>query len=138
MDPRAAVNPLASARGGVNILTLFAEENKTPSGEIVGPRMTVLPSYSGRGIDDGITHVNDLLSYNAQEPVCRIINEPRLYVANRCRNMIWMFENYTNQGGEESGCKDPADLVRYMAQDDDLRHIGETGFVRTTGFVEGF
>lgn len=138
VDPRAAKNPQASAKGGVNILTLFAQEDRDPQGRVEGPRMTVLPAYTGTGIDDGITHVNALLDYDERLPVCPVLNEPRLYVAAHCKQTIWMFENYTNMGGEEAGCKDVADLVRYLSQDDDLRHIADGGKLKCTGFTEGF
>lgn len=138
VDPRAAANPQASERGGVNILTLFAEEQRKPSGQVEGVRMTLLPAYSGKGIDDGLAHVNELLDYNTEEPVVPVLNEPRLYVSSGCANLRWMFENYTNRGGEEAGCKDPADLVRYAAQDDDVRHVSEGGKLRVGGFREGY
>jgi hypothetical protein len=31
-----------------------------------------------------------------------------------------MFENYTGLGGADGACKDPADLIRYIAQDQEL------------------
>lgn len=138
VDPRAAANPHAGEQAGVNMLTLFAQEQKNGKGEVIGPRMTLLPAYTGKGIDDGIMHVNELLSYDQTQPVCPVLNEPRLYVCRDCRNVIWMFENYTNQGGEDGGCKDPADLVRYIAQDDDVRHVADGGKMRVGGFREGF
>lgn len=138
IDPRAAVNPQASERGGVNILTLFGEEQRDTNGQVIGPRMLLLPAYSGRGLDDGMAHVNELLDYNSEQPLCPVLNEPRLYVAATCRNLIWMFENYTGLGGEDAGAKDPADLVRYAAQDDDIRHLGESGRLAVGGFREGY
>jgi hypothetical protein len=137
VDPRAAVNPQASEKGGVNILTLFAEENRDPSGNVIGPRMTLLPAYSGKGIDDGIGHVNELLDWDEREPFCPVLNEPRLYVSATCKQAIWMFEHYTNRDSE-GGCKDVADLVRYMAQDDDMRHVNDGGKLTCGGFKEGF
>jgi hypothetical protein len=133
VDPRAAQNPQASAKGGVNIITLFAEENRTAAGEVEGERMLLLPAYSGKGIDDGVQHVNELLDYKAEEPICPVLNEPKLYVSSECVNTIWMFEHYTGHGGEDGGCKDPADLVRYIAQDDDLRHVAGGGKLKTKG-----
>ena len=138
VDPRAGANPQASARGGVNILTLFAEEQRNGKGELDGPRMLLIPAYTGRGIDDGISHVNELLSFNAEEPLCPVLNEPRLLVSSECSQILWMLNNYTAQGGEDAGCKDPADLVRYMAQDDDLRYVDATGIIKTGGFSDGF
>jgi hypothetical protein len=138
VDPRAAKNPQASAKGGTNILTLFAQEDRDSQGNVDAPRMMVMEAYTGKGIDDGLAHVNELLDYKEQEAICPVLNEPKLYVSSACRQTIWMFENYTNQGGEDAGCKDPADLLRYIAQDDDLRFINNTGKLVTGGFKEGF
>lgn len=134
LDPRAAVNTQASEKGGTNLVNLFAMETRKSTGELEAPRMTVLPAYTGKGrIDDGVSHVAQLLDYNEDEPVCPVINEPKLYVADHCKQLIWMFENYTSLGGEEGGCKDPADLVRYLAQDDDARHIAPGGKLAVHG-----
>ena len=139
IDPRAASNPQASEEGGVNLLKLLAREDRNPqTNELEAPRMIVLPAYSGKRIDDGVTHVNDLLDWKESEPYCPILNEPRLYVAAHCRQAIWMFENYTGRGGEEGGCKDVADLARYIAQDEDLRYLEPGGRLVTGGFKDGY
>jgi hypothetical protein len=44
-----------------------------------------------------------------------LLNAPKLFVAEDCQQVIWMFENYTGRGGAKGACKDFADLVRYMA-----------------------
>jgi hypothetical protein len=137
VDPRAGANPQASVKGGVNLISLFGDEQRNGAGEIDGPRMLLLPAYAGKGIDDGIGHVQELLDWKEHEPFCPVLNEPRLYVSDTCKQTIWMFENYTNQGGEDGGCKDVADLVRYLAQDDDMRHVA-AGKMVTSGFKEGF
>jgi hypothetical protein len=137
VDPRAGANPQASVKGGVNLITLFGDEQRNGAGAVDGPRMLLLPAYAGKGIDDGIGHVQELLDWNEAAPYCPVLNEPRLYVAEHCKQTIWMFENYTNQGGEDGGCKDVADLCRYLAQDDDMRHV-QGGRLVTSGFKEGF
>lgn len=136
IDPRAAANPQASDKGGVNILQLFAAEQRRTDGQVDGPRMPLLQAYSGKGLDDGFTHVAELLQYDETQPLCPLLNEPRLYVADACLQIDWMFQNYTARGGEDGACKDPADLVRYLAQTQLVRHItGEK--LRMGGFVEG-
>lgn len=125
VDPRAARNEAASELGGVNILTLFADEQKDGHGNVIGPSMVLLPAYTGKGIDDGIRHVQELLRWNEHEPLCPVLNEPRLRVADTCKQTIWMFENYTARGNEDAGCKDPADLVRYVAQDTECQYWDE-------------
>lgn len=121
IDPRAGKNPFAAEDGGTNLIDLFAAR-QDDGGEFGAP-MEILPAYTGRGIDDGFTHVNELLVYRRNQPLCPFINEPKLFVAENCHNVIWMFENYTGHGGETGACKDPADLVRYIAQDQELIHL---------------
>ena len=138
IDPRAAANPQQGQMGRITLLDLFHQEDKSAQGTIEAPRMTILPAYSGRGIDDGIAHVNELLDYDERQPLCPVINEPRLYVADCCEQVDWMFTNYTGEGGEDGACKDPADLVRYLAQDDDVRYLEPGGKLKTGGFKEGW
>jgi hypothetical protein len=122
IDPRAASNPLAAEKGGTNLIELFHAEQRTGN-TVEGPRMPIVPAYSGRGIDDGMNHVNNLLDYREDEPLCPVMNEPRLYVAECCEQVDWAMQNYTGEGGESGACKDPADLIRYAAQCEDLRFV---------------
>lgn len=46
-----------------------------------------------------------------------LINEPHLYVSERCLQVRWMFTPLHGPAAGEH-CKDYADLVRYMAQTD--------------------
>lgn len=139
IDPRAAANPQQSTIGRVTLLDLLAREDRNPkTGELEAPVMVVLPASTGKGIDDGITHVNELLDYDERQPICPVINEPKLYVSAACEQVDWMFQNYTGEGGEDGACKDPADLIRYVAQDEDLRHIEPGGKLKTGGFHDGF
>ena len=121
IDPRAGKNPFAGEDGGTNLVDLFANRQEGMGDH--GEPMELLPAYSGKGIDDGFTHVNELLRYDPHQPLCPILNEPQLYVSEQCQNVIWMFENYTGQGGETGASKDPADLVRYIAQDQELIYL---------------
>lgn len=139
IDPRAAANPQQGEQGRITLLDLFGREDLRPGTDIVeAGRMTVLTAYSGRGIDDGVNHVNELLDYDERQPLCPILNEPRFYVADNCEQVDWMFQHYTGEGGEDGACKDPADLVRYIAQDEDVRHLASGGKLKTGGFSGGF
>ena len=98
--------------------------------------MHLQAAYTGKGIDDGISHVNELLSFDESQPVVPLHNEPRLFVSEEAQQVVWALQNYTGRGGEEGACKDVIDLLRYMAQDDDLRHV--TGSkLKVTGFTGG-
>lgn len=133
VDPRAGQNPQAGEKGGTNIIEMFgaAQEDR---GEVFGATELV-PAYSGRGLDDGVTHVNELLAFDDARPLCPVLNEPQLHVSSRCEQVLWMFENYTGRGGEDGACKDPADLVRYVAQDDELVHVTPGMFRARKGYA---
>jgi hypothetical protein len=104
-DPRAANNPHIELHGGTNLYQKFAE---------VEPPMLFLP-WSGVEIAIGYTHVNSLLYWNPEQPLSTPDNCPKLYVTEDCKQVIWMFSNFTGQGGAKAGGKDFADLVRGMA-----------------------
>jgi hypothetical protein len=70
-----------------------------------------------------VSALHGLLAFDETQPVCAVVNEPRLYVSERAQQVIWMFENFTGRGGEDGASKDPADLLRYVAQDDELIHV---------------
>jgi hypothetical protein len=130
LDPRAAATPSNEQKGARTLLDKFAEETRDAQGNITGPRMTFKPA-PGLDVQTGIAAVQQLLYFNDKEEIIRGLNAPRLFVVRRCRQVRWMFENYTGQGGEMGACKDFADLVRYAATCR-LRYIAP-GMTKTTG-----
>lgn len=137
IDPRAGGAPQASAKGGTTIITMFADEQRRADGVLEGPRMMVRPAYSGRDQDEGIRAVNELLDYDDESPVVPILNEPNLMVCDRCEQIDWVLTHFTGEGAEDDGGKDPADLLRYMALTEEVRHVGAGGVLVTGGFKEG-
>lgn len=135
-DPRAAANPQANEKGGANLIRMMGEEQRDKAGRVIGPRMLVLPAYSGKGIDDGLNHVNDLLDYDENSEVVSCVNEPRLFVTENCEQLVWCLTNYTGRGGEDGASKDFADLARYMAQTE-LRHVEAGGRLTVSGHRGG-
>lgn len=128
IDPRAARNPSAAAAGGTCPIDELLKEHRDPkTGELLAPRMLFTPAATSRArggfeVETGIQAVGALLEFNREQPLCPLVNEPRLYVTRNCEQVIWTLENYTGQGGESGGCKDFADLLRYLAMSD-LRHV---------------
>jgi hypothetical protein len=141
VDPRAAGSEHAQEQGAKTVVDLFAERVVGPAGEITEPMM-LEPAYSGRSvgvgenaqIGTGLAEVNELLDWDPLDPNGPVpgINEPRLYVSTECEQVIWMMQTYTARGGAKGGCKDFADLVRYMALAD-LQYIGAEGMLATGG-----
>jgi hypothetical protein len=112
IDPLAGGTPALSEEGGTTLIDLFAMEGETgfkmadePVGLVPAPK--VLP-------DMRIGEVNNLLSYNAQEPLTPV-NEPKLYIAETCANLAYVLAEYTGQDGMKGAGKDPADCVGMFA-----------------------
>jgi phage terminase large subunit-like protein len=67
----------------------------------------------GDTIDEGVSLINDWLHYDAQKPLSAV-NQPRLYVSERCKNVIYCLKEWTGQDGAKGASKDPVDLIRYL------------------------
>jgi hypothetical protein len=137
IDPRAAGQPQAAAKGGVTLVSLFGQEQRRADGELEGPRMLMVPAFSGKDRDEGVRAVNDFLDFDDDQPVVPCLNEPRLYVSTSCEQVDWTLTHFTGEGAEDDGAKDVADLIRYMALTEDVRHLAG-GLLVTGGFKEGF
>lgn len=120
VDPRAGKSEHLAEQGGTCVIDEFAEvqvDGAQPgpgTGRVVGPSMDLIPA-SGVHEDEGLMAVNELLDWNTEQPLVSLMNQPHLFVSEDCHQVRWMFENYTGRAGAKGACKDPADLVRYMA-----------------------
>jgi hypothetical protein len=107
MDSRYGATPTQTREGTTTLL----EEC-----ERIG--LPFIPA-SGSGAtsdDDKVqwTHlINDLLSYDDTKPIDSL-NQPRLYVAESCKNLIFALQNWTGLDGKHGACKDFVDLVKYL------------------------
>ncbi len=132
IDPRAGKNQMVADKGGTCLVDELARTQRHPSsGEVIGPSMRFRLA-SGVDIEEGVIAVNDLLFWNKEEPLVPLHNEPRLYVSEECRQVIWAMQNYTGLGGETGACKDFVDLVRYMALGR-LRYLSKDMLLTTGG-----
>lgn len=104
IDPRAAANPHIQEEGGTDLYQLFLD----------GEEPMIFTGWEGKVIKAGYTAVNELLFWERDKPLSPI-NAPKLYVCEECRQVRWMFSNFTGMGGEKAGGKDFADLARGMA-----------------------
>ena len=115
IDPRAANSPHLEADTETTPLqSLLKDEINPKTGQVVvtGMEFDLAP---GLTIVSGLMEVTELLNWDANKPYCAITNEPRLYVAENCLQVINCLSVYTGLGGEKGGWKDFADLLRYMA-----------------------
>lgn len=114
VDPRAAKSEKQAEESGTCIMDQFAEAQRDAKGMVTGPVMDLVQA-SGVNIEEGLMMVNELLDYNEKEPMVRILNQPHLFVSEDCQQVIWAMANYTGRAGDKGACKDPIDLVRYLA-----------------------
>ncbi len=102
LDSRAASSPRIENDRPVTLQERFLD---------IGLNFELTP---GDDIAEGVTLVNDLLDWDeggAEDD----LNCPHLYVASGCRNVIFALQNWTGKDGRRGACKDPVDVVRYMA-----------------------
>jgi hypothetical protein len=68
----------------------------------------------GDSVAEGVAMINTELAYNTEQDLVEGINEPGLYVAKSCRNLIFSLRTWTGQDGQKGACKDPVDNLRYL------------------------
>lgn len=69
---------------------------------------------SGQAIVEGVAVINDWLSYNEEMPV-DALNSPRLYISERCQNLVYALKTWTGADGKRGATKDWIDILRYIA-----------------------
>ena len=109
IDPRAA--SARSLDGNCILDKLHLDEN----GE---EPMHFYPA-PGKHIDEGVALINDLLYYDQTRSVDDE-NYPRLYISDKCPNLIYAMREWTNADGDRGACKDPIDCLRYLVTDANL------------------
>jgi phage terminase large subunit-like protein len=104
IDPRAGGTPHQTDDGSETTIELLGND---PDG------MHFVPA-SGVHIEQGISAVNEMMSYNIDEPVSGA-NKPRLFISDACGNLIRSIQNISPVGGDRNRWKDPIDCLRYLA-----------------------
>ncbi len=104
IDPRAGATQAIGHQGGTSLIELLGE-GETP--------MFFRPS-AGIKIDQGIAIINDWLSFDSSQPLSAI-NQPKLFISDKCQNLIYSLREWTGQDGEKGATKDPIDSLRYLA-----------------------
>jgi hypothetical protein len=102
IDPRYGASEVQGENGAETTISKLSD---------VG--YTYIPA-PGKQIEDGETLINDRLSYDPKRPI-GIDNSPRLFISDRCQNLIAAMENYAGTGKDEPS-KDPVDFLRYALQ----------------------
>jgi hypothetical protein len=104
IDPRAGATQAASKEGGTSLIELLDSD----------PEPMSFQPAAGLRIEDGVTLINDALAHDPGQPLSPI-NEPKLYIAKSCENLIYSLREWTGADGEKGASKDPIDCLRYLA-----------------------
>ena len=104
VDPRMGAATVRTKEGTSNIINSMGELG------------FIFRAAPGVDIEAGIARVNDLLSWDDSEPLTDS-NRPRLYVSDRCENLITCLMEYTGSGNTEQ-FKDYIDTLRYFCISD--------------------
>jgi hypothetical protein len=73
--------------------------------------MTVIPA-PGVDIENGLQLINNLLAWDENKPRDSL-NSPRLFISDRCQNLIYAMAEYANYSRSEN-TKDVIDCLRYL------------------------
>jgi len=102
IDPRLGAAEKQSADGATTIIS-----------DLDDAGMTVIPA-PGVDIENGLQLITNKLAYDDSAKITSI-NAPKLYVSERCHNIIYALQEYTASGGKNEATKDPVDCLRYIA-----------------------
>ena len=116
-DPRAFATEAAAAEGGRSLFELFADEGDgeiTPATEgMFWEPAKVMRSLAAEAACGSLDKINDAFSYDVDKEIS-VENEPKLYISERCENLIRALLNWDPAQGEKSPYKDPVDVLRYL------------------------
>ena len=110
IDPRLSVAETPTREGATSILSEL--EAALDEAKDACPRVVCSP---GLPIEHGNQLINDRLAYDETKPISAL-NAPKLYISDRCQNLIWAFKNHTGRGGKDEATKDPLDCLRYLLE----------------------
>ena len=68
---------------------------------------------SGKAITEGVGIINDWLAFDEEKPL-GADNSPRLYISERCQNLIYALKTWTGKDGKHGATKDFIDVLRYI------------------------
>lgn len=100
IDPRLGAAEKQSQEGATTIIS-----------DLDDAGMTFIPA-PGVEIENGLQLINNLLAFDDSKPIDSV-NAPKLYVSDRCQNLIYALAEYTNYSRVEA-TKDPIDALRYL------------------------
>ena len=121
IDPRAGGTQAVGKEGGTSLMDLLDSD----------PDPMFFEPAAGLRVDEGVTIINDWLAFNLNMPINRA-NEPKLFISDRCQNLIFSMREWTGADGDKGATKDPIDCLRYLAVMDPS-HYSDTSFAAVGG-----
>lgn len=116
-DPRAFATKAASEEGGVTLFELFGRDGEEEHKDADLAPMEFTPARIRQTQLLDVELIVDKLAYNSDEPIS-IVNEPKLYISDRCQNTIKCWLNYDGRtklaNGRDNPYKDGVDCTRYL------------------------
>lgn len=104
-DPRYFATKAASAEGGTSLLELHLMTDN--------PMVFLMPGVKRTARED-IAIINEWLDWDEEAPRT-VLNEPKLFIAERCQNLIRAIINLTVDMKADDPNWDPIDPLRYLA-----------------------
>lgn len=115
IDPRAGATQAIGHQGGTSLIELLG----------LGEQPMHFRPSAGIKIDQGIAIINDWLAFDMSQPISSI-NQPKLFISDKCQNLIYSLREWTGQDGDKGATKDPIDALRYIAVMDPIYQNSET------------
>lgn len=120
IDPRAGATQTIGREGGTSLIDILCDE----------PNPLDFVPAAGVKQEQGISMINDLLSYDNTRPM-GYGNRPRLFISEECQNLIYCMKEWTGLDKDNGASKDPIDCLRYLVVmkpeytgDDSFRAVG--------------
>jgi hypothetical protein len=138
VDPRAGTQRNATEKSSMTVLDKLRLKSgaETTNEREEAPAMPEFCPAPGLEIRQGLNSINELLYFDRNQDRVRLLNAPRLFVSETCRNFIWAMNNYSlpddTDGGPDDACEDPIDDLRYLITRG-LRHVVPGAQVKTSG-----
>ena len=105
IDPRAGGTQAIGKEGGTSLIDMMQED----------PAPMYFTPAAGIRVEDGVSMINDWLAWDKDQPLLALHNEPKLYISENCRNIIYSLKEWTGADGDKGATKDPVDVLRYLA-----------------------
>jgi hypothetical protein len=113
-DPRAFATATQQATGIRTLFEMFLQDGGTPDTYPMG----FLPAEIRRTVQLDVEMINTMLGYDTlkaeKEGGLSAQNMPKLFVSDRCQNVIKAWLNWTGEDKEHDLWSDPMDATRYL------------------------